>query len=237
MRKVALFLAPHPDDESITGLFPLRLQEEFGFKIWVVPATLGSREERRAARREELRSACAVLGFQLRFMKSLDCPADRRQELCGLLESLAPAVVFIPHGKDGHPTHRATHQLGIAAMDAARQPVFHVVETEYWHPMEHPNLMVAASTEQMAKLRSALMCHAGEMGRNDYAARLPAWMSDNVRRGAELIGGMGGGAPNIPFATLYRARRRTGGAWRPEFRSGRIVESSEDLGKISALWT
>jgi hypothetical protein len=29
-------------------------------------------------------------------------------------------------------------------------------------------------------------------------------MMDNVRRGAELVGGQGGAAPRFPFATLYR---------------------------------
>ena len=236
MRKIALLLAPHPDDESITGLLALRLQEECGFKIWVVPATLGSRVERQAARREELKSACAVLGFQLRFLKSWVGPADRLKELCGVLEALAPSVVFIPHAKDGHATHRATHQLGVAAIDAARQPFFHVVETEYWHPMEHPNLMVATDEKQMVKLCRALACHQGEVARNDYAARLPAWMSDNVRRGAELIGSAGGAAPNIAFATLYRARKRTGGKWHMEFRGGRLAESSADLEALVALW-
>jgi hypothetical protein len=33
---------------------------------------------------------------------------------------------------------------------------------------------------------------------------MPAWLIDNVRRGAELVGGQGGAAPDYPFATLYR---------------------------------
>jgi LmbE family N-acetylglucosaminyl deacetylase len=70
MKATALVLAPHPDDESITGLLALRLQVECGFRIVVVPATLGSRRDRRAARRPELRAACAYQGFQVRFPKS-----------------------------------------------------------------------------------------------------------------------------------------------------------------------
>ena len=51
MKKRVLVLAPHPDDESITGLLPLRLREECAFEIWVLPVTLGSRPERRAERK------------------------------------------------------------------------------------------------------------------------------------------------------------------------------------------
>lgn len=236
MSKTALILAPHPDDESIIGLLPSRLQEECGFTTWVVPATLGSRVERRAARKIELKAACAVLGFRLRFLKPGSSPLDAAEELRALLESLDPAVVFIPHAKDGHPAHRATHRLAVAAMDAARRTVFHVVETEYWHPLEKPNLMVAGSRGAVAKLRRALACHRGELLRNDYAARLPAWMIDNVRRGAELVRGKGAPAPDFDYATLYRARRRVAGAWRAEFRGGRIIRSQADVEALATCW-
>jgi len=236
MRKCALFLAPHPDDECITGLLPLRLQEECGFQIWVLPVTWGSRIERQAARKKELKAACAELGFQMRQLNSLMGSATCVRELSVLMDTLSPSVIFMPHAKDGHPTHRETHRLGVAAMDAAHQRRFHVVETEYWHPLVRPNLMVAASEEQLGRLCRALACHVGEVARNDYAARLPAWMIDNVRRGTELIGGPGVQAPSIPYATLYRGRQRSAGRWRPEFQGARIVESSEELGALARHW-
>lgn len=231
MTQNALILAPHPDDESITGLLPLRLKEECGFRIWVVPVTLGSRPERQAERKNELRAACAVLGFGVRFLAA----GAAAQGLRGLLEKLKPGVVFMPHARDGHPRHRATNRLGVAAMDAVGGG-FHVVETEYWHPLERPNLFVAAKEAQLKTLRRALACHKGEMARNDYAARLPAWMIDNVRRGAELVGGHGGKAPPLVYATLYRARIRLDGKWRAEFRGGRTLVSPADLGALAELW-
>ena len=237
MKKVALILAPHPDDESIIGLLPLRLREECGFQIWVVPVTLGRREDRRAARVKELRAACRALGFHLRIPMAIAAGVASMKELIAVLDDLRPSVVFLPHAKDGHATHRASHWMGVSAMDVARQKSFHVVETEYWHPLERPNLMVAASPAQLKLLRRALACHQGEVARNDYAARLPAWMSDNVRRGAELVGGKGAVAPKLAYATLYRARTRAGEKWRAAFRGGRIVESSADLRALAAAWT
>ena len=236
MKKVALILAPHPDDESIIGLLPLRLREERGFQVWVVPVTLGRREDRRAARAKELRAACRALGFRLRIPMAVAAGVASMKELIAVLDDLRPSVVFMPHAKDGHATHRASHWMGVSAMDVARQKSFHVVETEYWHPLERPNLMVAASAAQLKTLRRALACHKGEVARNDYAARLPAWMSDNVRRGAELVAGAGAAAPKIAHATLYRARRRIGGSWRSEFRGGRIIGSRADLAAVSELW-
>lgn len=232
MRKCALIVAPHPDDESIVGLLPLRLQAECGFRVWVVPATLGSRPERQAARKLELQAACRRLGFQLGFLRPQHAGLDLRRRI----EQLNPTVIFIPHADDGHATHRAVHRLALSVLDGLRRD-FHVVETEYWHPLKRPNLMVAAKPKHLATLRRALECHAGEVARNDYAARLPAWMSDNVRRGAELVGGAGAGAPNVPYATLYRARMRSGGKWSAPFRGGRIIAAPADLGQLAARWT
>ena len=237
MTRTVLILAPHPDDESITGLLALRLKEECGFRIWVVPATLGSRADRRTARAKELRAACRVLGFHLRIPMAIPDGVASMKQLLDIVADVSPAIVFMPHAKDGHPTHRACHWMGVAAMDAARRiKAFHVVETEYWHPLERPNLMVATDESQLARLCRALACHRGEIARSDYAARLPAWMVDNVRRGTELIGGAGATAPAFDCATLYRARLRVPGAWRSLFRGGRIIESSDDLAALTGFF-
>jgi len=236
MRKIALILAPHPDDESITGLLPLRLQEECGFKVLVIPLTWGSRLDRQSARKLEMKAACAQLGFGLRYLKEPPDSVARIRELNERILRLSPAVIFMPHLKDGHATHQKAHRLGVAALDLSPNQHFHVVETEYWHPLVRPNLMVSADEVQLASLCTALSCHKGEIARNDYAARLPAWMIDNVRRGAELIGGEGAESPTIEFATLYRARRRENRGWRSEFQQGQLVESSEELGALVSFW-
>lgn len=232
MSRLAWMLAPHPDDECITGLLALRLQRECAFRVVVSPATLGSAVERRAARRQELRAACGVLGWTVDFcVVQTEDPAEKIRCLADRWRARRPDVVILPHARDGHPTHRQTHRWGVAAMDAAGG-VFHAVETEYWHPLLHPNLMLAATEDDLRQLAGALAMHRGEVARNDYAARLPAWMSDNVRRGAELIGGSGASAPCMDFATLYRVRLREGGRWKTSaaVRASRAVDSSEELG-------
>ncbi|HPK69835.1 MAG TPA: PIG-L family deacetylase [Kiritimatiellia bacterium] len=230
MKRLGLILAPHPDDECITGLLPLRLQEEAGFTICAVPVTLGSNRARQAARRKEFIAACAVLGF-----KPLAMPSGAPEEaIAKLLCRWQPGILLMPHSRDGHPTHRQVHRWGVAALDAVGGS-WRVVETEYWHPLTRPNLLVAAGRGQLARLRRALACHVGEIARNDYAARLPAWMSDNVRRGAELVGAPGAAAPRVAQATLYRARIRAGGRWQPAPR-GRFIVSRQNLCDWLAAW-
>lgn len=232
-------LAPHPDDECITGLLALRLQRECGFGVTVSPATLGSLRSRRAARREELRAACSALGWVPWFGAAMtDDPQEKVHRIAARWQAERPDIVFLPHVLDNHPTHRATHRWGVAAMDAVGG-AFRAVETEYWHPLLRPNLMVAAADGDLHDLMAALSQHKGEVARNDYAARLPDWMSDNVRRGAELVGGPGAEAPRMAHATLYRARVRNGGRWRAF--PPRILADAGELGKwverFAALYT
>ncbi len=230
MKRPRLWIvAPHPDDECITGLLALRLQRECGFGVTVSPATLGSLRARRAARREELRAACAALGWVPWFGAAMtDDPQEKVRRLAARWRTERPDIVFLPHALDNHPTHRATHRWGAAAMDAAGG-AFRAVETEYWHPLLRPNLMVAAAAGDLRDLAAALSLHRGEVARNDYAMRLPDWMSDNVRRGAELVGGPGAGAPNMAHATLYRARIREGGRWRAA--GGGLIGGQEELAR------
>ena len=62
----------------------------------------------------------------------------------------------------------------------------------------------------MAILLAGLRQHVGEVSRNPYHLRLPGWLSDNVRRGSEILAGAGSTAADFAYGTLYRRSR--GGA-------------------------
>jgi hypothetical protein len=201
---LALIFAPHPDDECLMGALPLRLQRERGWRVAAVPVTLGSRLGRRAARLNEFRAACASLGWDAA------APAGR---LADLLRRLRPALILFPHAGDKNSTHRKVHRRVLAALKSAG-PDFRcmVAETEFWGALEDPNLLVQVPTDDAADLIAALSCHQGEVARNPYHVLLPSWLSDNVRRGGELVGGQGARAPRFDFAVLYRLSRWNGRA-------------------------
>jgi hypothetical protein len=146
-----------------------------------------------------------------------------------------PKIIFLPHYRDRNRTHIAVHHL---LMDALVQmaPAFacHVVETEFWGAMDAPNLMVESSVDDVADLVAALSLHAGEVARNPYHLRLPAWLIDNVRRGSELVLGQGAAVPDFTFATLYRLRRWTGGRLEQVLGRGRPVGCGDDLRTLFA---
>src|ERR1041385_1248028 len=61
----ALFFAPHPDDETISGGLALRLLREAKMNVINVAVTQGSKKERQAERLRELEGACAYIGYGL----------------------------------------------------------------------------------------------------------------------------------------------------------------------------
>ena len=100
------------------------------------------------------------------------------------------AKLLVPHEKDWNSTHVGTHYLVNDALKTMEESFCcGVCETEFWAPMGNPNLMIESSVADVTDLVTALSFHVGEVSRNPYHVRLPAWMQDNVRRGGELVGG------------------------------------------------
>ncbi|HEY5891687.1 MAG TPA: PIG-L family deacetylase [Chthoniobacterales bacterium] len=241
----ALIFAPHPDDEVIIGGLPLRLLRELKINVVNVAVTLGSRQDRQAERWQELKNCCDYIGFGLvvpreRGLEGIN-PVTREKDperwsssvkaIADLLIEHRPSIIFFPHDDDWNKTHIGVHYLVLEALGSSGLAC-QVVETEYWGAMDAPNLMVESSAADVADLVAALSLHVGEVARNAYHLRLPAWMIDNVRRGAELVGGQGGTAPRFAFATLYRLRRWENGRFHDVFKAGQVLSNQDDLSKL-----
>jgi N-acetylglucosamine malate deacetylase 1 len=240
----ALFFAPHPDDECIVGGAALRLMRQAGMQVLDVAVTLGSNKERQPGRLQELRNACAYLGFGLvttgpAGLEKVN-PKNREQNpdhwaasvkvIRGILEEHRPKVVLCPHDRDWNSTHIGTYYLvmdALKAMPADYQ--CYLLETEFWGAMTDPNLLVEISNDDLADLIAATTFHVGEVARNPYHLLLPPWMMDNVRRGSEIVGGQGGAAPEFAFAAIYRLRKWSNGQASRIFEGGRFVSCSENL--------
>lgn len=226
-----MIFAPHPDDECVIGALPLRLKREAQARVISVAVTLGSNPERREARRVELSQACAVLGFELEELGFDGVTEATRQsnkeqwqawcaQVAACILKYQPALIVVPHEADYHPAHIGTHRLVMDSLAGVKGSLPQVVLTEFWQAMASPNLMVECSDEDLAILLKALHCHTGEIQRNPYHLRLPAWMIDNTRRGTELVGGFGTGAgADFCFSTLYRALDAKG-AQKPPLKIG-----------------
>jgi LmbE family N-acetylglucosaminyl deacetylase len=233
----ALLFSPHPDDECVTGLLPLRLMREAGMQIVNVPVTFGSNVGRQAARAAELKNACDYLGFQCLDENSV--PPRRgfqsleKRDIVELLKTIHPRIVFMPHSKDWNLRHIETHRLVMNALAEMTDDFScYIVETEFWGAMENPNLMVEGDASTVADLVAALSLHTGEVARNPYHLMLPAWMMDNVRRGTEIVLGQGGRASDVTFATLYRLSRWKDGRLVRVLEKGRMLRMHERLTEL-----
>jgi len=242
----ALIFAPHPDDEVIIGGLPLRLLREQKLNVINVAVTLGSRPDRQTERWQELKNCCEYIGFGLvpageKGLEGIN-PIGREQQpqrwsaaveaIADIIAAQQPSIIFVPHADDWNKTHIGTHHLVLEAMSRHQDLDCRVVETEFWGAMGAPNLLVESSASDVTDLVTALSLHVGEVARNPYHLRLPAWMMDNVRRGAELVGGQGGAAPRFAFATLYRLRRWENGRLQEVLEKGRVLSSQDDLSEI-----
>ena len=235
--KVLIF-APHPDDESIIGAFPLRLHRETNMNVLAVAVTLGSKTQRRRARLEEMKAACGFLGFgllqlQVNGLERVNLNSRESDPIhwsqcvasvVTILNDHRPQVIFVPHDDDWNSTHVGVHYLVLDALATITQSSLFrcfIVDTEYWRCMRAPNLLVQSSESDVADLVNATALHVGEVQRNAYHILLPAWMQDNIRRGAEIVGHQGGDAPDFQFGTLYHVRRWTDGKLTMAYTGGR----------------
>jgi LmbE family N-acetylglucosaminyl deacetylase len=243
---VAMIFSPHPDDECIIGGLALRLMREAGMRVVNVAVTLGSNQERRAARLAELKNACDWIGFELEEtgLEKID-PKTREAEpqfwqdtavmTTGkiLYRKYRPKVIFFPHQLDWNTTHIGTHLLIMDALKSLPADFkTTLIETEFWGQMQSPNLMAELSAADVSDLIAALSFHVGEVQRNPYHLRLPAWLQDNVRRGSELVGGKGTAAPDFGFATLYRAQKWENGGVKEMFRGGKQLGAKDLVASI-----
>lgn len=237
-----LFFAPHPDDETIQGGLALRLLREANWNVINVAVTQGSKKERQAERLTELKAACAHLGFGLlqTAPNGLEKVSPKTRDndkalwsqmvrvIVEILATQEPKVIFFPHDQDWNATHLGVHWLVMDALRSLpRSFGCHCVETEFWGQNDSPNLMVEYSEQDVADLMAATSFHFGEVRRNPYHVLIPAWMMDNVRRGAELVGGQGGAAPQFTFAQLCRLRKWSDGRIQNFYEGGRNLSKEQ----------
>jgi LmbE family N-acetylglucosaminyl deacetylase len=234
-----LIFSPHPDDECIVGGLALRLSREAKWNVVNVAVTLGSKKERRAARQRELKNACDFLGFDLIVpgLENINPEARMKnqthwkaavQTISKIIAGQKPRLIFLPHEADVHPAHVGTHFLVLDALKKLpRGFECFVVETEFWGQMKNPNLLVEIGADNLVDLIAALLLHVGEVKRNPYHARLPAWLMDNVRR-AEIVGVAGAALPDFAFGTIYRLQKWRGGKFQKVFSGGKFFGAKEN---------
>ncbi len=241
----ALIFSPHPDDEVIVGALALRLLRELKMNVINVAVTQGSNKPRQPERWRELTNCCKYLGFGLlqtrpNGLEGINLKSRKQNAaqwtqsvkcIAAILSEQKPRLIFFPNPDDWNSSHIGTNFLVTDALQQLPNAFTCLtVETEYWGAMSTPNLMVESSAQDVGDLITALTFHVGEVQRNPYHLRFPAWLIDNVRRGAELVGGQGGAAPDFTLGTLYRVRRWRNGMLENVYEGGKFLGCKDSPG-------
>ena len=136
-----LVVAPHHDDETFGCGGLIALKRGAGVPVGVVFVTDGSRSHLNqgtlafsdivANRKQEAIAACGILGLaagDLHFLDASDgslgdmASVERREmvhRLAEIIRRSAAGEICVPHHKDCHPDHEATHALVADAIDLA----------------------------------------------------------------------------------------------------------------------
>jgi LmbE family N-acetylglucosaminyl deacetylase len=166
-----LVLAPHMDDEVIGCGGTIARHIDAGATVDVVVLTDGrfghprvyraqGAEREKAVqelivlRKQEAQRAQGELGVSsLKFLDAIDTrlTGSRRvvNELAGILRSLRPDIVYLPHFLEHHPDHRAASALLLAAAERAGVD-FECSGYEVWTPL-CPNRIVRIDDTVMHK--------------------------------------------------------------------------------------
>lgn len=224
-KKKIVLLSPHPDDECLNALFPLRLKGQF--QVHNLAMTLGSNIERQKAREKELKNACDKLGF-------VNHIANFHKSTVDLINQLNPLFVLAPHSEDHHPTHIKVFDFLKNNLNIINAK--YIILSEYWFPMKSPNLMLEASRDQIDLITAALRCHEGEMQRSHYDRSYEAWLIDCARRGNEYLPGYGQNKNNFKYANLYTVLQNKNGRF-SNFGFKKCVSVEEDLSQVFSSHT
>jgi N-acetylglucosamine malate deacetylase 1 len=228
-----MILSPHPDDESIVGSLALRLLHENNAHIVNIAVTAGSNKDRQKARIQELENACKLLEMENVYLD--ENWKKKEKELKSLIQKYQPQIIIAPHVKDFHPAHIKTGELLKKVLTSLKKINTVIAWSEFWGPMTKPNLLVEVPLEIVELQMRALEMHVGEVSRNPYHLRLPAWMMDSVRRGSEVIGGKGVEGKQMAFGVLYQLQICKGGKFSTPKLKNPFLTSETDVGQIFKL--
>src|SRR5262249_53367106 len=121
--KRVLVISPHPDDESIGCGGTVRKHFDEGAAVRAIFLTSGekggqgqSADATADIREAEARAAAAILGIEnVDFLRlpdgALQASRGAVQRLRQLLVAWLPDCIYLPHGRETHPDHRAAVRL------------------------------------------------------------------------------------------------------------------------------
>ena len=97
-----------------------------------------------------------------------------------------------------------------------------LIETEFWGQIKEPNLLVEVRPRRSVIWSPLFPITKGKSGES-IPPTLTGMDAGQCTKGAEVVGGQGGKAPDFEFATLYRVSRMEKGKIYLPWEGGRLL--------------
>lgn len=189
-----LILSPHPDDEAIGCGGTIRTHVLDGDEVRVLFLTSGEKGiagrlpgEAALVREAEAAAAAEILGIAgVTFWRLPDGAVRASRETVRRLQLVLtewqPDYLYVPHGGEQHPDHRAAYRLVSRAVADLVVPLVRFYEI--WTPMGGMDVIVDISAHVGAKV-AAIRAHASQcaimkfdeaaLGLNRYRGEMHSW--------------------------------------------------------------
>jgi N-acetylglucosamine malate deacetylase 1 len=221
-----LVFAAHPDDDLIGCGGSIARHVDDGSEVTIVYVTSGEsgslrhgKAELAAIREQEAAASSAALGVtDLVFLRQPDGYVEATPallaEVTRLVRTKRPDLVYVPHRRDGHADHRATHALATEAVGRAAGPWFQecgddpwsvrcILAYEVWTPLQEISYAEDV-TDVIERKLAALALHRSQTADIAY--------TDAVRGLNRYRGAMTGKGCYCECFQVLRIDRLVGGA-------------------------
>lgn len=205
-QQTLLHISPHPDDEILGAPGTCLSAVQAGWRVVVLPVTLGRAHES-DRRRGELVAACRSAALELDLADEpqrsdrLEVATTSDRIRAAILRA-NPAAVLAPDVSDRHPTHALIATATLAALAESDLP--RVLWTyALWGEISNPNLLFRFGPDILDRARRALEHHHSQLDRLPLEALLTSRARLAAITGARNIGmGRDQVDESLPFADL-----------------------------------
>ena len=206
-----LVISPHPDDESVGCGGTIRMHVLQKDDVHVVFLTSGEKgghglapKEAARVREQEAHAAAEILGIShIEFWRQRDGALRANSYMAKLLrekiEGWKPDLLYVPHGGEMHPDHRASARLvrrTLSDLPRESRPVVRMYEV--WTPMQRMDHVIDISPYMDAKI-AAIRAHQSQCSVMRFDEAAPAL---NRYRGE-----MHSGWPAAQYAEIFTEMR------------------------------
>lgn len=168
-----LVIAPHPDDESIGCGGTLCKHTANGDRVAIVYLTSGELglkhlpiAEAWKTREQEARNAAKILGSaETHFLRGPDWTlGDQVSKIAAALKVIlkhqSPDLIYLPHGLEWHPDHKAALPVLRLALEGTEPPLPKVRAYEVWTPLSEYDHVEDISSVMPRKMRAIRAHHS-----------------------------------------------------------------------------